>query len=282
MIKLLKTINDCFKVLTKKRSKLLKPYLIDLRKRSVLITSLPSTRRLVFGSSHAYYGWFAQEGEFNCANSSCDLYHAFKLYEKIVDSSSKKDFDVVLFYSVFSRGFILEKTSEGVFSIPYKLLWGIGYQYPLLLAHRLIEWRVAKKLEKMEAPVEENYLGNCEYFVKKGKIAPSAASRVSSHLKNNARAISQDVFVKNLSQAVRRNGGKFCVVIPPVRKDYADLLPRPVEKLFVDLLDIAAEEHFQVLDYTLSNDFTEDDFVDTDHLNERGAKKLSDKVRKVL
>ena len=65
--------------------------------------SKESLRQIVFGSSHAYYGYLPNDGEFLLATGSQDLYTSYELYCRVSELRSLKR--VVLFVSVFRLAF---------------------------------------------------------------------------------------------------------------------------------------------------------------------------------
>lgn len=278
----LKTANGCFKALTKRPSKLMRPYLPDVEKKVALERVLPKISTLVFGSSHAHFGWYAEGDEFNCANSSCDLYHACELYKRILAMGAPCVRRVVLFYSVFSPGFLLEKTSAGSFAISYRHLWGIPYQARLQPVARIIEWKVKNLLLAAQASADDGYLGNNEYLVKKNSKPIDVGKRVAGHLRHCRRPVSQNGFVAEMACLAASCGHEFVVVIPPVRQDYAAFLPVDHMSLFSGLTAMAEKHRFRVLDYTRNVAFGAADFMDYDHLSKAGARKLSGLVRSSL
>ena len=68
------------------------------------------TTTLIVGSSHGLYGYRAEGPEFNLCDVSQDLYYSYRLYALSCDFPQLKT--VVLFYSVFSPGHVLEKNGR--------------------------------------------------------------------------------------------------------------------------------------------------------------------------
>ena len=123
----------CAFVPVKKYRKALRDYLysFDFAKISYKVREFRSleneTQTVVLGSSHALYGYKPERTEFNFAEPSQDLYYSYKIYEKFCDF--KKIKRVILFYSVFSAGHILEKTRWVKLCAIYKKVLGIPYRY---------------------------------------------------------------------------------------------------------------------------------------------------------
>lgn len=90
-------------------------------------TNKDKIETLILGSSHGLYGYRAEGSEFNLCDVSQDLYYSYHLYALSCDFPQLKN--VVLFYSVFSPGHVLEKTAENVKCLFYKELYHIPYPF---------------------------------------------------------------------------------------------------------------------------------------------------------
>ena len=71
------------------------------------------------------------------------------------------------------------------------------------------------------------------------------------------------------------------VIIPPVRKDYKDCCPSD-KVIFKDIYELSNELNIKIYDFYNDEDFKYEDFYDTDHLNPNGAKKLTEKLKKLI
>ncbi|MGN0854527.1 MAG: hypothetical protein ACI4R9_03285 [Kiritimatiellia bacterium] len=262
---------------------LMRPFRSDIMKKAAFQREAPRVHTLVLGSSHAYNGYLAAAGEFNYGLRNCDLYHACALYRVFCERGLAGSVrTVVLFYDVFSPGFVMEKTSRGSLAIPYRHLWGIPYQCPLRIDHRAIERRVADRFaDAQKTAVPEGYLGNA-VFHRDDKSPPKVLARVRTHLKHNARPDDQTRYLEELNAGCRARGQRLFIVIPPVRRDYAERLERSSDELFASLLAFAAREGVEVLDLTRDPAFEAADFLDCDHLARPGAEKLTNRLRQSL
>lgn len=262
---------------------LMRPYRADVMKKLAFEREAPRVHTLVLGSSHAYNGYLASAGEFNYGLCNCDLYHACALYRVFCERGLADAIcTVVLFYDVFSPGFVMEKTSRGALAIPYRHLWGVPYQSPLRIDHRTIERRVAGRFadaQKVEIP--EGYLGNA-VFHRGDKSPPKVQDRVRTHLRHNARPDDQTRHLDVLCSCCRARKQRLFIVIPPVRRDYAALLTKSPDELFASLFAFAAREGVEVLDLTNDPAFDAADFLDCDHLARQGAEKLTERLRRLL
>lgn len=275
------TLLRAFRMARKPLDVLMRPFRVDIMKQQAFLREASHVHTLVLGSSHAYNGWVAQPGEFNYGLRNCDLYHACSLYRRFSERGLVRSVkNVVLFYDVFSPGFLMEKTSRGSLAIPYFHLWDIPYQGELRIDHRVIDRRLkemfAQEARRMQPP--EGYLGNASY-ARGSKPPPEVHGRVRAHLKHNARPDDQTRFLEGLVTCCCRQGHQLLVVMPPVRKDYADLLTQPQEVIFARLIAFCTQHQVKMIDLTRDERFEDSDFLDSDHLALQGAEKLTAIIR---
>lgn len=268
----------CAFVPVKKYRKALRDYLysFDFAKISYKVREFRSleneTQTVVLGSSHALYGYKPERTEFNFAEPSQDLYYSYKIYEKFCDF--KKIKRVILFYSVFSAGHILEKTRWVKLCAIYKKVLGIPYRYDETELKK-----IEKKLHGRIYFMPRKTYGDMDKYRFESH---NAEERVAGHLKNNRRQNNQTEYVEKCAALARLKGHDLFVVIPPFRSDYTKLLP-PFEEVFAPLLSLTQKDaSIHLLDYFHDTDFADDDFGDTDHLNLQGAKKLTQKIRQAF
>lgn len=238
-----------------------------------------TVKTLILGSSHGYYGYRADEklDEFNGAETSQDLYYSYEIYKQFSDAPKLKN--VVLFYSVFSPGNILELTAEKWRCDFYRLFYGIPYRFTPEKAKENVMKSLAGFIlsEQEKAPVDTHYTGNCDYsFFLTGF---DINERVKNHLKGNRRRQNQTEFVRKSILLAKEKGHNLYIVIPPHRFDYTNLLP-PFEELFPDLL--AIKDDVNILSFLRDPRFQDSDFGDMDHLNQTGAEKLTVFIRDAL
>lgn len=243
-------------------------------------TNKDKIETLILGSSHGLYGYRAEGSEFNLCDVSQDLYYSYHLYALSCDLPQLKT--VVLFYSVFSPGHVLEKTAENVKCLFYKELYHIPYRF-LPDNSFPVEKKQFDKFMRLfrsdSVPEERN--GNCkEYTFFPADV--TAEQRAAGHMKNNKRPDSQNGFVIETARLAARKGHRFVIVIPPFRSDYRNCLPS-FEDMFSELSKIVRQEkNIELISFLDGKDFTEADFGDTDHLTLNGAVKLTRKIRQQL
>ena len=237
-------------------------------------------KTLIVGNSHGFYGYRAEGGlnEINACELSQDLYYSYELYKKNADAPNLKT--VVLFYSVFSPGLIVEFTEEQWRCDFYKFFYNIPYRFHTDAEKEKVLKGMAAHVETWAAPpLETAYIGNHDYssFLPEG-IALS--ERVRKHLKNGKRPTNQTEYVRKTALLTKEKGHDLYVVIPPHRSDYTRLLPTPYEGLFPDLR--ALKQDFKILSFLGDSRFADSDFGDMDHLNKTGAEKLMGFIREAM
>jgi hypothetical protein len=97
-------------------------------------------------------------------------------------------------------------------------------------------------------------------------------------LRENRREPNQLEWLQKLSQSIKQDNRKLIIVLSPCRSDYRDMLPAK-EELFHKLYNLGLND-VEFLNFYDSDLFTDEDMGDTDHLNEKGAKKLTSEIQK--
>lgn len=231
---------------------------------------------VVIGSSHAHYGYNAEGNVFNFGYTSCDLYHALGVYRWLDANGFSKIKNIILFFDVFSPGFMLEKTSESYLHIPFEENFGIRARCQLARVSET-KVRILKRMchyfacKARKNPVFE-WRGNGDHTI---VIFDDVKHRVEGHLKNCFRGNNQIQYVEDVFKLATQRGDELLIVIPPLRADYREFLP-PSETVFRELYALAEKEP-QLKIINLQDDlrFADADFNDMDHLNLNGAKKLT-------
>jgi hypothetical protein len=256
-------------------------------KRTMLRGSHDAIATLVVGSSHGDFGFDPGccPGAFNLCARSQDFRHSDAIYRRVSRALPRLR-NLVVFYSVFSPGHVLERSPEerDIALAMHEILdLDVGYTEPALasragtLKGELAEWR----------PQAEGRLGFLPHLQK--SFFPNdygAQRRAQDHLKLNR---NNEALLYLAATAVRaqRMGHRLLVVIPPARSDYRRECDAADAALFrgLDLirtdLEIAA---FDLLNLWNDPAFDDHHFGDYDHLNPLGdgVAVLSTKVSKAL
>lgn len=232
----------------------------------------------ILGSSHGRDGFIPSIFDFNAANSSQDLYRAWKLYEYVLKHNGKKIKKIILFWSVFHAGLELEKTREFVRCIPYKGLYNIPYasKFPIDDTYGL----EILKQQQITTKCPKNFRGqatyNLNHFIEPTQIL------VSKHIKNTMRNNNQIKHLASIVEVARAKKHKVFIVLPPYRSDYLRCLPEQ-QVVFRELFDFLQKNpDVTLLNFQQDTDFTDSDFDSPDHCNKQGGKKLTNKIKQML
>lgn len=256
------------------------------RNKDALAKLQDEVRTLILGSSHALWGYVAGDSEFNLAEVSCDFRLCSELLQYWLPRLSIGR--VLLFFDPFSPGNVLVKSPDCYRLIPYCALY--GFKYPEIAQRTLCgEMRGLDLMESCRRyvvhgnedapsgwrgnlePEDYGTTGLCEGFGRE-----QLEARVRSHLKlshgDECRhlKVMRDVLAKRQKELV--------LIVPPARRDYVQLFrqghPEPVlPPSFMGC---------RVLNFMEDSSFCDEDFVDCDHLNQTGARKLSRAVGDAL
>ena len=235
-----------------------------------------TTEVVAIGSSLADYGFYSPSWErsFNLGLTSSDLSVASELYEKALCGAP--NLKVVLLYSaVFVPGFNLAFTSERNRLVLYKHFFGIDYNSRHGVDHKAEAW-IQRKINGFVFEAQEanqGFIFNKRHFPRFDVIA-----RANKHLKENQRKPDQMGHFRRLKQRVEKDGKELYLIIPPVRADFRAHLAEIWQRdLFEDFRQLMPQN--RILDFYDHGGFTMEDFGDCDHLNEQGAKKLTEMLR---
>ena len=259
----------------------LEAYAVGLKKKIGFENKSAQTETLVLGSSHGQYSFIPQKGEYNLCLPSQDLYYSYALYNKYC-SQMKQLKNIILYYSVFSRGFELVKSSEDCRCYHYEKIFGLKpsrlcYEERLNAKYAPYGEKLATKTHKIR--VSKSYLGENPDIkglkVKRiGMIDP--AERAMKAYKHYMRKTIQDKYILKILKSVQKQHQHLILIIPPAHEDYKKALPDG-KILFEHIFKLATayKENMTVLDFYNRNDFDDCDWWDYDHLNPTGAEKFT-------
>lgn len=243
-------------------------------KRSMLASTRQDLETIVVGSSHGDYGFdpIFLKNSFNLCCRSQDLKHSFFLYKHVCETAPTIK-NLVIFYSLFSSGSLLEKSpSEQDICPALNGLFDLRLHYKNNnLNHLSLNIR-----EQIKGPVTdvEGYRG---FFPKAGKgfIADDygVQLRANEHLKLNASQAALPFLSKMLARAGKHNH-KVYIVIPPVREDFKNAVGMTFDQAFKELLKLIEQskmkERIQVFNFYDDDAFKAAHFGDFDHLHPLG------------
>lgn len=224
---------------------------------------------LCIGSSHAHYGYFAEDGAFNLGDPSCDAYYSLHILKYWAERISRLS-RVIFFYEVFNRGNIIDRGREGFRRIPWLYFYGIkvqteDFRLETNLGENYYDCREIffQCIDEHRATVPIGYRGNA--IKRMPMLNVDIAKRVAMHLKLNKGDC--DRYVSEMIDYCRNRKLELIIVVPPLRSDYVRELPLGFR--------LEPPTGARIINYMDSGLFVDDDFIDCDHLTEDGAKKLT-------
>lgn len=270
---------------------LLKSSVILFGAKRKMLRELDRVETLVLGSSHGDYGFDPAyfPGSFNLCCRSQDLKHSFHLYRRMCESLQELR-NIVVFYSVFSPGNVMER-SPGEREICPALneifALDITYENDHLAGLAAL---IKGQLDDVSITLE----GRAGFFpsTEKDFIATSygAERRAADHLKLN-RSDEANVYLEQILSMAASRGHRVVIVLPPARKDYQQACGLPIEQLFASLLAVVegVSSSLPSLNIDILNAFDDpryrdEYFGDFDHLLPfgRGVEMLTSDIQRAV
>lgn len=255
---------------------------------AIEVAEKPET--LIVGSSHGACGILCSMIDNNGLNlcfDSVDLYISDIIGEYYINKfeSVKR---IIVTYSLFSNGYELYKIP----SIRYVL---DGLEVFLGISDDRCsktkkDYNILSAIKYYKELYIDNIIEKNIYREKNGDqkellSEPSKNSKetVENHINHYLRNNSQNYYLEKLIKYCQNRNIDVYVVITPVREDYRKEAIKVCgkEELFSDVKEICGKYvNTRLLIYFFSNNFIEECFRDGDHLNIKGAKKLSSMIKK--
>ncbi|MEZ9864927.1 hypothetical protein AB4353_17305 [Vibrio breoganii] len=242
------------------------------RKRKALEFNRERIETLSLRGSHADYATYATEHNriFNLGLTSSDIYINYQLYKNVASELPNLK-SVLFFYSVFTPGMCLEKTKEKNRMIAYKYFFDVPYQEAgnISISDEKQVFRKCKRIEKTN--IDYDYFG---YDKKNFFITNSSVEdRVRTHIRENSRTPNQVAWLEKLFELTKENSHDLYIIIPPAKASYYQSLPEK-NTLFTSIQKFK-KQGVNIIDLYGSEYFDDSDFGDFDHMNEKGAIKLT-------
>jgi hypothetical protein len=223
--------------------------------------------------SNSDYGFYSPswENSYNLGLISTDLHFCYHLYNNYRNKLSQLQ-NIIVFFNIPSPGYSLIHTSERYRVVAYNYFFNIPYLNDKFINPKYEKW-INKKCDKLKSiNIESDYRG----YDKKTYYGTNILTheRIRTHIRENKREPNQLHWLKDLNELIQKDNRKLFIIIPPFRSDYKKLLPEQ-SIIFKKIFKLKGIEF---IDYYNSNKFSDDDFGDADHLNEQGAKKLTNEI----
>lgn len=228
---------------------------------------------LAIRGSNADFGFDPYEfpESYNLGLTSSDFYIAYHIYFKYRNSLPNLKY-LFIYLSPASIGFNLISTKEKYRSVTYEYFFDIpcrdNWEKNVRVEQKIINMCI--KLEKNSTSPVGIYKGY-EQKVETPDNIP-ASIRAETHLRENKRDPDQIYWLKKLVRIADLNDVTTFMVITPARLDYKSELPRS-EEIYSKVYDEFCRS--KIFNFYNSNLFDDSDMYDTDHLNSKGAQKLT-------
>jgi hypothetical protein len=231
----------------------------------------PKVEHLALRGSNADYGFYPEylENSFNLGLTSTDLHAAYYLYKNNIEQLPHLK-NVMVYINAASVGFNLSMTKESYRSIVYNYFFSVPYQTKNKISRKNEKKFLLKCIKRNEVPhsLAWGYAKKTDYG-----FNTSAQERTRTHLRENKRKPSQIHWLEKLVALGLKNNITIYAVITPVRSDFKALLPEKTE-LYQSIYQLNSK-NLAILDFYDDPRFSDKDLGDTDHLNEQGAKKIT-------
>lgn len=255
--------------------------ILNIKKSSALVNA-DRIFHIVVGSSHGDHAFnsIRAKGSVNLCYTSQDLFHTACIYDWGARHLPKLN-AVVVFFSVFSSYFLLQKSEERWRVAPIKEVFDIDYRYYDEEIDRLSSI-ISKWSSGYLTPNDQfgftqqygngRYLGN-EYGVERRAENHFASKRIAGQALHLVRILLQ----------AREMGHRVLVVIPPCRHDLKAVLhekSRYFQELYWVREQFRFVGNFDILDFYDDPFFQYEHFGDFDHLDPQGegCRYLTDTV----
>lgn len=248
---------------------------------------------LVLGSSHGFYNidpQYVNGHAFNAANPAQTLRYDLLLLERYISDMPELK-TVILPVGYPTLFFELGHTPESWRLTHYARDFGFQiapdhFQYQFFVLSKMLKWNIEdiethyldrEKVYKMtDLGWGTDYGGNRE-----GKIEKSAKASIFWHTAPKSPYLQDNKeFLEAIAQTCADKGVRLLIVHTPLHEAYRERMDSvqwvTTERFLLEL--VTEYPQIKVMDYSKDEAFVEADFYDGDHLNEIGARKLSEKI----
>ncbi len=247
-----------------------------LRNLSIRINTITT---MVLGSSHARMGFIENEHSINFGIDSQDLYYSYEILKKYINIIPNLK-NIVLYYAIFCAGHDLGNSPQSDRCVYYKKYFDIPYKNNYLaLKDRLPE--LSKSLDKFY-----------NHIIKKVSLIP--LDIMNSNIKPKNSEILENKWIKTWQKlnALNTQNHYLEMILKLAKENNKEVLvicsaynPRIKNKLkssnelFSSVFDICSKySNADVLNAFDDESFTEDDFLDIEHMSISGARKMTNKI----
>jgi len=262
-------------------------------KRENLEKSSSDMEVLVLGDSWGWNGidprYFQKKG-FNLANPSQDLYVDQQLLDRYIDNLpalkivlQSLSYRSLQYDIMQGRNYRVCLTIREFYILPKNPLELLRFDMCSLLTKEskdpftnVFYWK--KNLINYDYPsiVQENGWAKCELTLK--PVLIDAQKRVTSHESQMIPALMPVNIqrLESMNRKLKERGIKMVLISLPVSKYYADSMkPGKFNEIYGEIKRLSQRKDIAYFDYLRDPRFSDEDFYNYDHMNYRGAEKIS-------
>lgn len=248
---------------------------------------------LILGSSHSFYGLnsiYFSSNTFNAAHVSQSLDFDFQIYKKYSDSFESLK-TIILPISYFTMWGKLENGSESWRVKNYSIYYDIHNSKSFSNNFEVLSNKIGPNLKRLISYYVMNKTNiTCtnwgwgtsydssknQDLLETGKTASLRHTRDDISSERNIIVFNENISILNKIIESKENL-EVILFTPPAYKTYREHLNQEQLNQTIKISTEIAEKHDNCVYYNFleNSDFIAEDFFDADHLNEKGAKKLS-------
>lgn len=258
---------------------------------------------LITGSSHALCGIDNNilTNSFNCSMHSQDIYYDFKCGKEVLDlngqrfskcfivmgyyipcqdlsKSSKvgKEMITKVYYPIFGDSHHLEEFEKIDIYEGFGLQEGFAREVEKKAIERILNEGSYYNFYKKRKPYLKFEDEKKWYELGEDVKAEVGKKRANAHSRIKYRGSYDDnkVIFKDFIHYLTMKDIKPVVVVTPYSRYYNSYIDKEQKEMFMELLS-TVDERIEFVDFNDAEGFEDRDFIDADHLNENGAKKVS-------
>ncbi len=268
-------------------------------KRKYLERNAADIRVLCLGSSHAYYDInpaFFSETCYNAAYVSQTIEYDYKIYQKYNEQlvSLKWIILPISYFTLFSE---MENSPESWRIKDYSIYSDLNGPASRFFHYEMLSYSLSINLKritdyyfhKSNNNITCSDLGfGIDHALEKTRNLDStgyaSALRHTKNMNEGYLALNEETVRESYLKLARKNGVRIVIYTPPAWHSYTDKIDKRLFKITMDSVDNLCRKYSNVSyqNYLTDNSFQKDDFLDADHLNVVGAKKLSIRIDSII
>ena len=249
---------------------------------------------LFLGSSHTYYGInpeFISENAFNAGHISQTIDLDYKILKKYENNWNKLKCIVILidYFTLFSR------LSSG---IEYWRIKNYNIYYKMNLSNNLSDnsellsvnfrsnlKRIASFYIFNNTPVSCSKLGFGENHKKNKNLIETGKSAAKRHTEKDLSELQESIrIINSILKMASKNNAKVIFYTSPAYRTYISNLNKNQLNLTINTIKKLSDNKDNCLyvNFLNNSSFLAEDFRDADHLNKKGAKKLTKQLYRII